>query len=160
MALSVVVRPHAAAALDVGARMPEVGLTDLATGKRIDRASLAGKVVVVDFWASWCAPCKQELPQLEALYKRHKAAGLVVLAVNVDSDVGKAKALARELKLTFPIVHDAKHELADRFDPPRMPSSFIIDRKGLVRHVHAGFRSGDEAIFERELRALLSARAD
>lgn len=147
--------PDRAAALDEGTRMPEIGLTDLTTGKRIDRASLEGKVVIVDFWATWCAPCKQELPQLEALYEKYKARGLVVIAISVDTDAAKAKALASQLKLSFPIAHDAQHVAAERFDPPRMPSSFIVDRKGLVRHVHSGFRAGDEAAIERELIALL-----
>jgi peroxiredoxin len=152
----VCVAPLAAAALDAGNRMPEVAAVDLA-GKRIDRKALEGKVVLIDFWASWCAPCKQELPQLERLYRKHKDKGLVVIGVNVDSDVAKARALAAELKLSFPVVHDGDHKVAGRFEPPRMPSSYLVDRKGVVRYVHAGFRAGDEVEIEKQLKALLDA---
>jgi peroxiredoxin len=147
----------AALALDAGARMPELGLVDL-EGKRIDRAALAGKVVVVDFWATWCAPCKQELPVLQRLYERYAKQGLVVVAVSVDKDATNVRKFASELKLSFPVLHDAKHDVAGRFDPPRMPSSFIVDRKGIVRHVHAGYRAGDEAKLEAEIKALLAER--
>lgn len=146
-----------ALALDVGAKLPAGAWKDL-SGRPIDRAALAGKVVIVDFWASWCAPCKQELPALEALYAKYKDQGLVVIGVSVDGDRDKALALAKSLKLTFPNVHDAQHAIAEQFDPPRMPSSYVIDRKGIVRHVHAGFRAGDEQVIEREVRALLAAR--
>jgi peroxiredoxin len=137
--------------------MPELGLVDL-EGKRIDRAALAGKVVVVDFWATWCAPCKQELPVLQRLYERYAKQGLVVVAVSVDKDATNVRKFASELKLSFPVLHDAKHDVAGRFDPPRMPSSFIVDRKGIVRHVHAGYRAGDEAKLEAEIKALLAER--
>jgi len=146
-----------ASALDVGAKMPGAALKDLG-GKPIDRSALAGKVVIVDFWASWCAPCKDELPALEALYTKYKDKGLIVIGVSVDSDLDKARALAKSLKLTFPNAHDAEHALAEQFDPPRMPSSYVIDQKGVVRHVHAGFRAGDEADIEREIRALLKLK--
>jgi peroxiredoxin len=143
-----------ALALDVGEKMPKGALKDL-HGKSIAASELAGKVVIVDFWASWCAPCKQELPALEALYRKYKDKGLVVLGVSVDSDLDKAQALAKSLKLSFASTHDGSHALAEQFDPPRMPSSYVIDQKGIVRHVHEGFRAGDEAKIEREIRALL-----
>ena len=143
-----------ALALDAGTKMPALALTDL-TGKPIAAKDLAGKVVIIDFWASWCAPCKQELPALEALYKKYKAQGLVVIGVSVDNELANATALAKSLKLSFPSTHDAKHAVADQFDPPRMPSSYVIDQKGIVRHVHEGFRAGDEAAIEREIRTLL-----
>ena len=143
-----------ASALDVGAKMPSSALKDLA-GKAIDPSALAGKVVIIDFWASWCAPCKQELPALEKLYKKYKDKGLLVIGVSVDNELDKARALAKSLKLSFPNAHDGEHALAEKFDPPRMPSSYVIDQKGIVRHVHAGFRAGDEADIEREIRALL-----
>ena len=142
-------------ALDVGERMPKAALNDL-SGKPIAPGALAGKVVIVDFWASWCGPCKQELPALEALHRKYKDKGLVVIGVSVDSELDKAQALAKSLKLSFQSAHDAEHALAEQFDPPRMPSSYVIDQKGIVRHIHAGFRAGDEAKIEREVRALLN----
>jgi len=143
-----------ASALDAGAKMPGLALKDLA-GRAIDPSALAGKVVIVDFWASWCAPCKQELPALEKLYKKYKDKGLVVIGVSVDNELDKARELAKSLKLSFPNAHDAEKSAAEKFDPPRMPSSYVIDQKGIVRYVHAGFRAGDEADIEREIRALL-----
>lgn len=143
-----------ALALEVGAKLPEIGLTDM-SGKEVTAASLAGKVVIVDFWASWCGPCKEELPGLEKLYKKYAARGLVVVGVSVDSKREKASDFAKLHKLSFPIVHDVAHAVAGRYKPEKMPSSFIIDSKGIVRHVHAGFVSGDIAKFEKEILALL-----
>ncbi len=143
-----------ALALDSGAPLPEIGLTDLA-GKRVDLASLRGKVVIVDFWASWCAPCKQEMPVLERLYKKYKSRGLVVVGVSVDQEAANVGSFIKQLKVTFPIVHDKAHSVADRFHPPRMPSSFIVDRNGVVRHVHGGFRASDAVSIESEVTALL-----
>ena len=83
------------------------------------------------------------------------ASALAGKVVSVDSELDKAQALAKSLKLSFQSSHDAEHTLAEAFDPPRMPSSYVIDQKGIVRHIHAGFRAGDEAKIEREVRALL-----
>lgn len=147
--------PGAAHALDVGARQPEIGLRDRA-GNQIDLASLKGKVVLVDFWASWCAPCKQEMPVLERLYQKYKKDGLVIVAVSVDNDASNIADFLKQVRVTFPIVHDQDHKVADRFKPPRMPSSYIVDRKGIVRHVHGGFRPDDAATLESEIKALLA----
>jgi cytochrome c biogenesis protein CcmG, thiol:disulfide interchange protein DsbE len=154
LALILLLASHAAA-LDSGARLPEIGLQSLA-GKRIDVASLKGKVVLIDFWASWCAPCKQEMPVLERLYQKYKDRGLVVVGVSVDQEATNVGGFLKQLKVSFPIVHDKAHEVANRFHPPRMPSSYIADRNGVVRHVHGGFRAGDDAAIERELTALLA----
>jgi peroxiredoxin len=144
-------------ALDAGTRLPEIGLTDL-SGKKVDLASLKGKVVIVDFWASWCAPCAEELPQLEKLHKKYKDRGLVVVGVSVDEEAENLTGFLKKVKLSFPIVHDKAHAVADRFHPPRMPSSYIADRNGVVRHVHGGYRSGDAQQFETEVAALLGAQ--
>jgi cytochrome c biogenesis protein CcmG/thiol:disulfide interchange protein DsbE len=141
-------------ALDSGARLPEIGLSDV-QGKQVDAASLKGKVVLVDFWASWCAPCKQELPVLEKLHKKYKDAGLVVVGVSVDEDPANFTTFLKQMHLSFPLVHDKVHAVADRFHPPRMPSSYLVDRAGVVRYVHGGFRSGDEAKLETEVKELL-----
>jgi peroxiredoxin len=143
-----------AIALDTGTRLPEIGLQDLA-GRRIDIASLRGKVVLVDFWASWCAPCKQEMPVLERLYQKYRDRGLTIVGVSVDQESANVGDFLKQLKVSFPIVHDKSHEVANRFHPPRMPSSYIVDRNGVVRFVHGGFRNGDEAKIEKELTGLL-----
>ena len=140
-------------ALDTGDRAPAIGLRDL-DGQRISRSSLRNKVVIVDFWASWCDPCRQEMPVLERLHRRLRSRGLVVIGVSVDRTIGNVRDFLRRTPVTFPIVHDARHQVADRFSPPRMPSSYIIDRR-IVRHVHAGFRPRDARTIERQVRALL-----
>jgi thiol-disulfide isomerase/thioredoxin len=141
-------------ALDAGSRLPEIGLKDL-RGARIDAASLKGKVVIVDFWASWCGPCKQEMPVLERLYKKYKARGLVIVGVSVDQEAANVKSFLKQLPVSFSIVHDAEHQVAGRFSPPRMPSSYIADRNGIVRYVHGGFREADAAKLETEVVNLL-----
>jgi peroxiredoxin len=142
-------------ALDAGAKMPEIGLTDLA-GKPVNLAALAGKVVLVDFWATWCAPCREELPLLEKLHAKYAAKGLAIVGVSVDKEPDGIKGFLEKLKITFPIVHDAGHQVSGKYSPPKMPSSYIIDRKGTVRFVHGGFRAGDAAEFEKQIQELLA----
>ncbi len=146
--------PHAQA-LDAGEKLPEVGLVDL-SGKRVSVAALVGKVVVVDFWASWCAPCREELPVLERLYRKYRGQGLAVVGVSVDKDLANVKSFLAKLPLSFPVVHDANHQASSRYEPPRMPSSYVIDKKGFVRFVHAGYRAADAALFEKEIASLLA----
>lgn len=143
-----------ASALDVGTTPPEIGVNAL-DGTRVSLAALRGKVVVVDFWASWCAPCKQEMPVLESLYKRFKDQGLVIVGVSVDNERGNAQKFARSVSVTFPIVHDSDHSVADRFHPPKMPTSYVIDKAGKVRFVHAGYRAEDARKLEQEITSLL-----
>lgn len=144
-----------AEALDAGAKAPEIALKDL-SGKTVDLKSLAGKVVILDFWATWCAPCREEMPELQNFYKKYNAKGLEIVGISVDKGPEGIKEFVAKLKVTFPIVHDAGHKVADKYAPPRMPSSYIIDRKGVVRYVHGGYRAGDAAQFEKEIQELLA----
>ncbi len=141
-------------ALDPGRRAPEFELRAL-DGQPVKLAALRGKVVVVDFWASWCRPCRSAMPQLEQLYRSYRRKGLVVVGVSVDSSPANAKKFLSGVPVSFPIVHDAKQQVARQYRPPRMPSSFVIDRRGVVRHVQAGFRAGDDARIERMVKELL-----
>ncbi len=143
-------------ALRAGQAAPEIGLVDQA-GRRVDLASLRGKVVLVDFWASWCAPCREELPVLERLYRAHAAEGLVIVGVNVDQSASNMTRFLERNPVTFPVVHDDDHAVAERYEPTTMPSSYLIDRQGVVREVHRGFRAADAAELESEIRALLAA---
>ena len=144
-----------AVALDRGDRAPEIGLADL-EGNRITLASLRGKVIVVDFWATWCEPCREELPVLNRLYGEHQDEGLVVVGVSVDNSADNVREFLRNMPLQFPIIHDGDHQIAGRYGPEQMPSSYIIDRRGVVRYIHGGYRAEDAARIEREIRTLLA----
>lgn len=141
-------------ALRRGSRAPEIGLRDT-NGRAVRMSSLRGKVVVVDFFASWCRPCRQEMPVLERLHDQYGDQGLVIVGVNLDTERSNMDRFLRQVPVSFRVVHDPRHQVADRYNPPAMPSSYIIDRRGVVRHVHEGFEARDAAVFEREIRALL-----
>jgi peroxiredoxin len=143
-----------AAALSAGSRAPEIELADL-SGKVVKLSDLKGKVVLVDFWASWCVPCKEELPVLESLHKKYAADGLVIIGVNADSERDNMTKFLRRTKLSFTVVHDVERKVAGRYAPSKMPSSYLIDRSGLVRYVHAGYRAGDGEKLESEIKSLL-----
>jgi len=157
LAFTLVSLATGSSALSTGSRAPEIGLRSL-DGDQIRMRNLRGKVVIVDFWASWCGPCREELPVLNRLYERYKDQGLVVIGVSQDTQARNARGFLRRTPVDFPVVIDDDHEVAGRYDPPRMPSSYIVDRRGVVRHVHEGFRSGDERTIEQQVRRLLRQR--
>jgi peroxiredoxin len=138
--------PSAALANKVGERATDFTLRDLA-GKPVRLSELRGQIVLLDFWASWCAPCKKELPALEALQKKYKASGknVVILTVNIDKDRANAEKFLQSAKVTqIRVLLDKEGAVAGQYDLPTMPTSFVIDSKGIVRYIHAGFRPGDE----------------
>lgn len=150
---AVLAAPLAPAALKQGDVFPDV------TAHKLEGplpGSLKGKVVLVDFWASWCGPCAQSFPALEDLYQRYKDRGLVILAVSVDEKAGDMQAFLKKHPATFPVVRDAEHKLVAAVDVATMPSSFVLDTTGKVRFVHAGFR-GDSTRKEyaQEIESLL-----
>jgi thiol-disulfide isomerase/thioredoxin len=148
---------ESALAIGTGTMAPEIGLKDL-SGRGVSLNALKGKVVLVDFWASWCAPCREELPVLEALYKKYRAQGFEVVAVNQDKSADNVRKFLSATPLSFRVVHDQGGSVASRYAPAKMPTSFILDRKGIVRHVHAGFRASERASLEKQIGALLGAK--
>ena len=114
-----------------------------------------GRVVMVNFWATWCAPCRQEMPHLNRLYEKYRGAGFVLLGVNVDDDVAKAAELAAKLGVTFPVLLDTEKTVSKLYDVSTMPSTMIIDRDGKVRYVHRGYLAGYEDNYEKQIRELL-----
>jgi thiol-disulfide isomerase/thioredoxin len=136
-------------------KFPDFALKELGKSGKVTWAQLKGKVVIVDFWASWCEPCKQELPALNALYKKYKGKGLQVVGINVDNDEATALGFLKENKVDFPRAFDAGKKFATKCDLSTMPSSFVIDKKGVVKAVHAGYRDGDIKKFEEEIKKLL-----
>lgn len=153
-ALSIVLSQRVALAVDKGQTAPEIALKDLG-GNTVKLSSLKGKVVLVDFWASWCAPCRESMPFLEKLSKSYRDKGLVVLGVNIDNDAAAARKFLKELPVSFSVVNDTEKSVAKAYAPPTMPSSYLIDRQGKVHVVHAGFRRSDAAKLEAEIKSLL-----
>lgn len=120
--------------------------------------STKGKVVYLDFWASWCGPCKKSFPVLEKWHKAYASKGLVVLGVSVDDDKAAMEAFLKKQGVTFPNVHDAAQKLVTAADAATMPTSIIIDRKGAIHLVHKGFKPADEAELTKKIEALLAAK--
>jgi cytochrome c biogenesis protein CcmG/thiol:disulfide interchange protein DsbE len=121
-------------------------------------ADLKGKVLVLDFWASWCGPCKESFPALEDLHKKYGTKGLVVLAVNVDEKTADMKDFLKQHPVTFAIVHDATKKLVGTANISSMPTSFVIGTDGKVFSIHKGFHGKDTIKqYETEIEKLLNA---
>jgi thiol-disulfide isomerase/thioredoxin len=128
----------------------------LDNGTTATLASYRGQVVLVDFWASWCVPCKTSFPALDALYKQYRDRGLVVIAVNVDERPSDAEAFLAARPHTMPIALDQKGDAAKAFDVQGMPSSFLIDRTGQIRFVHSGYTAKTLDTYHAEIARLLA----
>jgi peroxiredoxin len=114
-----------------------------------------GRVVMVNFWATWCGPCRQEMPHLNRLHDKYRAAGFVLLGVNVDDDVRKAADLAAKLGVTFPVLLDTDKKVSKSYDMSAMPATVLIDKDGRVRFLHRGYRDGYEKTYDEQIRGLL-----
>lgn len=143
----------ASAEVKSGEKSPDFSAPTLA-GQNLRLSSLHGKVVLLDFWASWCEPCKKELPILAKMAPRLKTKGIEIVAVNIDEDRQKALDFLRTHSLQLTVVADPGKSIVGRWEPPKMPSSFAIDKNGVVRAVNSGFEPGDEAKLEAQLTAL------
>jgi cytochrome c biogenesis protein CcmG, thiol:disulfide interchange protein DsbE len=118
---------------------PEFELPRLDRGGTLSLASLRGKAVVVNFWASWCDPCREEAPLLEAAWKKYRSRGLVVVGVDYDDFSGDARAFARRNGMTYPLVQDKKKTTVSHYDVTGVPETFFVDREGrLVGELIAG----------------------
>jgi thiol-disulfide isomerase/thioredoxin len=114
-----------------------------------------GKVVYLDFWASWCLPCRESFPWMNRMTSRYRRDGLVVIAVNLDKDRALADKFLKALKPDFTIAFDPKAEVAERYDVQMMPSSYLIDREGRISTQHRGFFANQAKNIETEIRGLL-----
>jgi peroxiredoxin len=114
-----------------------------------------GRVVMVNFWATWCGPCRIELPHLDKLHAKYRNSGFLLLGVNIDDDPNAAKALAAKMGLKFPVLFDSEKKVVAAYDLNAMPATVLIDRDGKVRHLHRGYKDGVEQLYEQQVRALL-----
>jgi peroxiredoxin len=124
-------------------------------GSRVSLADLKGQVVMVNFWATWCGPCREEMPHLEALYQRYGDLGFTLLGVNVEEDSSGADKFLAETPVSFPILFDPQSSVSELYDVIAMPSTVMIDRTGEMRFIHHGYPAGYENEYQSQIRALI-----
>ena len=126
-------------------------------GKTINLAQFKGQVVMINFWATWCTPCRQEMPLLEDIYKKYKPMGFTMLAVNVEPDSKEAEAWLGKLAkpVTFPVAFDVDSKVSKLYKVETMPTTVLVDRKGNVRVLHRGYKPGDENAYLTHIRSML-----
>jgi thiol-disulfide isomerase/thioredoxin len=124
-------------------------------GDNVSLDQLKGKVVMLNFWASWCGPCRQEMPLLEQMHKRYSSLGFTLVGVNVEANTKDAERWLAETPVSFPVVFDRDSKVSKLYDVSAMPSTVFIDRKGNVRYLHRGYKAGDEGEYLNQIRALL-----
>jgi peroxiredoxin len=146
--------PFASSSVSAAAKAPDFTLRTL-EGRNLRLAEQRGSVVMVNFWASWCAPCRVEMPHLSRIWDKYRDAGYVFLAVNVDENLQNAVSATSRMALRAPVLLDAEKKVVRAFEVATMPTTVLIDRDGAVRHVHRGYREGVEQTYEQQVRALL-----
>ncbi|MFO1504507.1 MAG: TlpA disulfide reductase family protein [Steroidobacteraceae bacterium] len=124
-------------------------------GKPVSLDQYKGQVVMINFWASWCGPCREEMPILEKLHAKYKPMGFTMIGVNVEPDSAEAAKWLKATPVTFPILFDTKSEVSKLYAVQSMPSTVIIDRKGNLRWLHRGYKAGDENEYLNQIRALV-----
>ncbi|HSX51951.1 MAG TPA: TlpA disulfide reductase family protein [Cellvibrio sp.] len=125
------------------------------TGDNVRLAEQRGQVVMLNFWASWCGPCRTEMPLLDEMSKRYSAAGFVLYGVNVEEDNTDAKKLIKDLGVTFPILYDTESKASSLYNVDAMPTTVVIDKKGEIRYVNRGYKPGDENKYRDQIRELI-----
>jgi thiol-disulfide isomerase/thioredoxin len=114
-----------------------------------------GSVVLINFWASWCGPCRQELPLLEEIQQQYADLGFTIFAVNVDKDSSKADVLLNDIPVSFPVLFDPDSKVSELYQVKAMPTTVIVDRDGKVRFVHLGYKNGDTDKYQQIIKTLL-----
>jgi thiol-disulfide isomerase/thioredoxin len=126
-----------------------------ASGENLRLSEYRGDVVMINFWATWCGPCRQEMPLLDELYTRYQRVGFSLLGINIDDDSRRAMAMVNELGVSFPVLFDEQKEVSKLYEVDAMPVTMLLDREGTVRHVHHGYKPGYELKYLDEIRSLL-----
>lgn len=154
------VLPVFACAFGTGSAVPGIAAPRLADpSQHLELAKMRGEVVYVDFWASWCVPCRLSMPTLDALYRKYHDRGFRVVGVNKDVGREEAMRFLHRVNVSFPLVADGDDALAKAFDVQAMPSGYLVDRKGVVRYVHRGFTAETAAELPTEIESLLGSGA-
>jgi peroxiredoxin len=128
-------------------------------GGELSLADLKGNVVLINFWATWCGPCRQEMPYLEQIWQRYKGLGFTLLGVNVEEDSAGAVKWLEQTPVSFPVLFDRENRVSKLYDVTAMPSTVIVDRRGQVRFVHYGYTKGTESAYQDQVRTLIREKA-
>ena len=126
-----------------------------ADGNNVRLSEYRGQVVLINFWASWCGPCRQEFPLLDELHQKYQPMGFTVFGVNVEQERELADKVLREIPVTFPILFDDQNEVSEEYDVDAMPATVLVDRSGEIRFMHRGYKPGYEDLYEKQVRALI-----
>ncbi|MCL4721003.1 MAG: TlpA family protein disulfide reductase [Gammaproteobacteria bacterium] len=127
-------------------------------GGEVSLESLRGQVVLINFWATWCGPCRKEMPLLEQIAKKYGPLGFTLLGINVEEDTRMMDAFLRDVPVTFPVLLDPANAVSKLYRVEAMPSTVIVDRKGQVRYIHQGYQPGDEGRYQDMIRQLIRER--
>jgi thiol-disulfide isomerase/thioredoxin len=129
------------------------------TGEAVSLNGLKGQVVLINFWATWCGPCRKEMPLLEQIQKKYASLGFTMLGVNVEEDTTMMDEFLKDVPVSFPILLDPANGVSKLYNVSAMPSTVIVDRKGNVRYIHQGYKPGDEGKYQDMIRQLIRERA-
>ena len=124
-------------------------------GDVVSLEDLKGQVVMINFWATWCVPCRQEMPHLEALHQRYNSLGFTLLGVNVEDNPQGATKFLKDTPVSFPILYDPKNGVSKLYDVVAMPTTVLVGRDGTMRFIHHGYKAGYEGEYQTQIRALL-----
>jgi len=128
-------------------------------GEAVSLSGLRGQVVLINFWATWCGPCRKEMPLLEQIQKKYAPLGFTMLGVNVEEDTRLMDTFLKDVPVSFPILLDPANGVSKLYNVSAMPSTVIVDRKGNVRFIHQGYKPGDESKYQDMIRQLIRERA-
>jgi peroxiredoxin len=125
------------------------------SGKNLRLSEMRGEVVLINFWASWCGPCRQEMPELEAIYQKYQSLGFTILGINVDKDRAMADKVINKTTLSFPILFDSDNAVTELYKVDAMPTTVMVDRNGKVRFIHRGYKPGYEDEYVKQIKTLI-----
>jgi peroxiredoxin len=125
------------------------------SGENIRLSEYRGQVVLINFWASWCGPCRQEMPHLDSIQQKYQGMGFTVFGVNVEQDRAMADKVLRDIPVTFPILYDSDNEVSQTYDVDAMPTTVLVDRNGEIRYMHRGYKPGYELEYEKQIKTLI-----
>ena len=125
------------------------------SGKNLKLSESRGEVILLNFWASWCGPCRQEMPLLDSLHNKYKGLGFKVMGVNVEENSKEAIKILNDIKVSFPVVFDTSNKVSELYNVSAMPSTVLIDRDGKMRYLHKGYKPGDEATYKQWVKKLI-----